>query len=132
MNEISDAIWQFFFSFSTIAFLLLPLIIIFAILLITYFIQRNAYMKSDYYAATQTPYGAVRYDKGRYGEYLISKCLSPLEGDKKFLFNCYIPKNNNTTTEIDVILLHSSGIYVFESKNYSGWVYGSESQKQWT
>ena len=24
------------------------------------------------------------------------------------------------------------GIYVFESKNYSGWIFGSEDQQQWT
>ena len=58
--------------------------------------------------------------------------LSRLEGYKRFLFNCYIPKNDGTTTEIDVILLHDSGIYVFESKNYSGWIFGNENQKNWT
>mgnify|MGYP002509292044 CR=1 FL=1 len=35
------------------------------------------------------------------------------------LFNLYIPKDNGETTELDVVLLHESGIYVFESKNYS-------------
>jgi hypothetical protein len=29
-------------------------------------------------------------------------------------------------------MLHTSGIYVFESKNYSGWIYGTESQRTWT
>jgi len=55
-----------------------------------------------------------------------------LNGYKKFLFNCYIPKQNGTTSEIDLIMLHTSGIYVFESKNYSGWIYGAESQRMWT
>ncbi len=43
----------------------------------------------------------------------------------------YIPKNNGETTELDVVLLHESGIYVFESKNYSGWIFGTESQQYW-
>jgi hypothetical protein len=132
MNGISDAIRQFFFSYSTIALILLPAIIIFAIAFVAHLIQRNAYMKSEYYASTQTPFGIVRRDKGLSGEYHICKKLSALEGNKRFLYNCYIPKSNNTTTEIDVILLHSSGIYVFESKNYSGWIFGSESSQQWT
>ena len=34
-------------------------------------------------------------------------------------------------TEIDVIMLTLNGIFVFESKNYRGWVYGHEKQKQW-
>lgn len=33
---------------------------------------------------------------------------------------------------MDVVLLHESGIYVFESKNYSGWISGSEEQQYWT
>lgn len=28
-------------------------------------------------------------------------------------------------------MLHEDGIFVFESKNYSGWIFGSEGQKQW-
>ncbi|MCM1048404.1 MAG: NERD domain-containing protein [Clostridiales bacterium] len=50
----------------------------------------------------------------------------------KFLFNCYLPKDDGTTTEIDVILIHSSGIFVIESKNYSGWIFGNEKDKMWT
>ena len=49
----------------------------------------------------------------------------------KFLFNVYIPKGNGETTEIDVLMICSKGIFVFESKNYSGWIFGSESQKNW-
>lgn len=44
----------------------------------------------------------------------------------------YIPTENGATTEVDVLLLHTSGIYVFESKNYSGWIFGIETQHQWT
>ncbi|MEH2957321.1 NERD domain-containing protein [Candidatus Merdisoma sp. JLR.KK006] len=28
--------------------------------------------------------------------------------------------------------MHESGIYVFESKNYSGWIFGTETQQYWT
>ena len=50
----------------------------------------------------------------------------------KFLFNLYVPTYNNKTTEIDVVMITSRGIFVFESKNYSGWIFGTESQKRWT
>ena len=46
------------------------------------------------------------------------RCLRQLPGYKRFLFNCYLPKQDGEKTEIDVIFLHESGIYVFESKNY--------------
>lgn len=36
------------------------------------------------------------------------------------------------TTEIDVVLLHPTGIYVIESKNYSGWIFGKADQRNWT
>ena len=36
------------------------------------------------------------------------------------------------TTEIDLLMIHEKGIFVFESKNYSGWIFGSEDQLKWT
>ena len=92
------------------------------------------YRKSGYYKLTKNSYFSVYYDRGKFGEYAISKRLKNLKGTKRFLFNIYIPKEDNKeeTTEIDVILLHNSGIYVMESKNYSGWIFGSETKTNWT
>lgn len=86
----------------------------------------------EYLANTGKNYLNVVFDKGNYGEYLIYKCLDYISGYKKFLFNLYIPASSGHTTEIDIIMLHTSGIYVFESKNYSGWIFGSENQRYWT
>lgn len=108
------------------------LILVIGIALAVYFIRRRAYEKTEYFAQTHHSYGAVNRDKGTGGEYDLYRCLSPLEGYKRFLFNCYLPKEDGETTEADVILLHESGIYVFESKNYSGWIFGSENQTYWT
>jgi DNA-directed RNA polymerase subunit RPC12/RpoP len=92
-----------------------------------------AYKKTDYYNVTHKSYASVLFNKGNYGEFLTYKYLQEYEAEgAKFLFNCYLPKNNGETTEIDVLMIHSSGIYVFESKNYSGWIFGSENQKNWT
>lgn len=49
----------------------------------------------------------------------------------KFLFNLYIPRKNGATSEIYVVMLHPKGLFVIESKNYSGWIFGKEYQKQW-
>ena len=74
----------------------------------------------------------MRNDLGKYGEYLIFKNLEMMEAEgAKFLFNAYIPKKNGGTTEIDILMICSSGIIAFESKNYSGWIFGSESNKNW-
>lgn len=45
--------------------------------------------------------------------------------------NLKVPTGYGNTTEIDVVLVHETGIYVFESKNYSGTIYGKENQEQW-
>ena len=72
------------------------------------------------------------WDAGSIGEHFVRQALLPLEGYKKLLSNCYLPKSDGTFTEIDVILLHESGIYVVESKNYSGWIFGKDYEQYWT
>lgn len=71
------------------------------------------------------------WDTGKTGERYIRESLKFLSGYKQILSNCYVPKDDGTFTEIDVILIHESGIYVLESKNYSGWIFGNEEQKYW-
>ena len=72
-------------------------------------------------------------DKGAYGEYLTKYLFGSIrfKGYYKLLTNIYIPYKN-ATTEIDILLIHEKGIYVLESKNYSGWIFGNEKQVYWT
>ena len=104
-----------------------------ASIIIWYYLSSSVYKKTDYYKTTHKPFFAMRFDKGNFGEYLTYMYIRGYESDgAKFLYNCYLPKDNGETTEIDVLMIHKSGIYVFESKNYSGWIFGSEHQKNWT
>ena len=90
------------------------------------------YMQTSYYKITKLPYFSLRRNLGCYGEYLTYMQLRKLERTgTKFLFNVYIPKENDKTTEIDVLMIAPKGIFVFESKNYSGWIFGNELQKNW-
>lgn len=109
-------------------FVLIPIIIVVVIL-----VRKNKeYKEGAYYQITKRPYLSVRRNTGQYGEYLTYKYLKYMEGDgARFLFNVYIPKDNGETTEIDVLMICSKGIFVFESKNYSGWIFGNENQKKW-
>ena len=43
-----------------------------------------------------------------------------------------LPRANGGSTQIDHIIVSVYGIFVIETKNYKGWIYGSEKQKQWT
>ena len=110
-----------------------PFFIIPAIIIIIILIDKSKdYKNSAYYQITKQPYFSVKRDIGKYGEYLTYKYLRNFETvDAKFLFNIYIPKENYETTEIDVLMISHKGIFVIESKNYSGWIFGSESQKNW-
>lgn len=72
---------------------------------------------------------------GKWGEFLTEKELLyvKLFGRKgKILHNVYLPKDNGETSEVDVIFITQKGIFVFESKNYSGWIFGDERSKYWT
>lgn len=90
------------------------------------------YRRSEYFRQTGNSRLRVRLDKGLSGEYAVYAALRNLNGHKRFLFNMYVPADNGETTEVDVVMLHESGIYVFESKNFSGWIFGSEKQTHWT
>lgn len=101
--------------------------------IIVYALNVWQYKKTAYYQITGYSYLSMRLDIGRYGEYLTYHYLRSHESDgAKFLFNCYLPRDNGDTTEIDVLMIYKSGLYVFESKNYSGWIFGSERGKTWT
>ena len=90
------------------------------------------YESSAYYQITGCPYRTLKNDLGKRGEYMIYRCLQSYESQgAKFLFNCYLPRANGKTTEIDVLMIYKSGIYVFESKNYGGWIYGDEYEDTW-
>lgn len=72
---------------------------------------------------------------GRHGERLTKRKLqfAKFSGrDGKILCNAYIPKPDGTTSEIDLLFITEKGIFVIESKNYSGWIFGSEEQFKWT
>lgn len=71
-------------------------------------------------------------DKGIAGEFFSFMKLANIAGGQRALFNVYLPKSDGTTTEIDIIILHETGIYVLESKNYSGWIFGNGNNKNWT
>lgn len=76
-------------------------------------------------------------DLGNTGEYLCAYAIerSGLAERGRLYRNLIVPtgpRSRLETTEIDVVLLHPTGIYVIESKNYSGWIFGKADQRNWT
>jgi len=111
-----------------IGFIFLIILVVAAI----QYIDFSKYEKSNYKKETGYNYFKVRFDAGFYGEYLTFNILERVNGNKKILSNVYVSKETGGTTEIDVVMIHEKGIYVIESKNYSGWIYGDEKNKNWT
>jgi hypothetical protein len=90
------------------------------------------YTGSSYKIASGNSFLKTVFNKGNYGEFLTFSYLEKLGGYHKLMTNLYLPKEDGTTTEIDLIMISETGIYVFESKNYSGWIFGDEKNKNWT
>lgn len=67
-------------------------------------------------------------------------------GEKKTTFNMWLTLDarvyrrfhdviipgNNGTTQIDHLLISPYGLFIVETKNIKGWIFGSESQSKWT
>ncbi|CZQ91530.1 nuclease-related domain-containing protein [Trichococcus collinsii] len=108
------------------------LLFIFLAFYIAHLYQKKRFNSSGYKDASGHSFFDILTDPGRKGEYLIYRSLERLDGQHKLLTNVYLPKRDGTTTEIDLIMISETGIYVFESKNYSGWIFGDEDSRNWT
>lgn len=73
--------------------------------------------------------------KGKVGEAAVSLLLKQLASDKYKIVNDVILSSeggNTSTTQIDHIVVSVYGIFSIETKNYKGWICGTENAKQWT
>ncbi len=71
--------------------------------------------------------------KGIRGEVTASIILSTLPKDQYHIFNdVTLHTPDSSTTQIDHVIISNYGIFVIEVKNYSGWIFGSETQYKWT
>lgn len=71
--------------------------------------------------------------KGWFGEAVISVAKKiALDGDIYREVNNVTLPTSNGTTQIDHIIVSRYGIFVLETKNMEGWIFGSENQPKWT
>lgn len=70
---------------------------------------------------------------GQFGEFVVEFALTNdnLKGEFVVLKNIYLPIKGKTT-EVDLLLIHEKGLFVFEVKNYSGFIFGDLEQLKWT
>ncbi len=71
--------------------------------------------------------------KGKSGERTVAARLRRgLPEEYLILNDVYLPLADGTTTQIDHIVVSQYGIFVVETKTYSGWIFGNEKSAQWT
>lgn len=71
--------------------------------------------------------------KGKRGEKLVAGRLRKwLPDEYRILNDICLPLPDGTTTQIDHIVVSQYGVFVVETKTYSGWIFGDEKSKEWT
>lgn len=71
--------------------------------------------------------------KGKFGEFKTSSRLKHLtKNEYKVLNNIILKTKNNRTAQIDHIVVSVYGIFVIETKNYKGWIFGNENTENFT
>lgn len=85
-----------------------------------------------------TLYLLVRWSEGRgkgiAAEWVLNHLVLARLDAKRYLRlnNIYLPLPDGTTTQIDHIVISPYGVFVIETKNYQGWIFGDEHSPQWT
>ena len=100
-------------------------------------------------ASLSKPFSIIKSNRRKRERELISSVTSLSRGTNSELFlilqflksgippvtifhDLIIKKKNNEFSQIDLVLVTSEGIIVIEVKDYSGWIYGSGNNTNWT
>ena len=74
--------------------------------------------------------------KGFWGELIVKIVIGKTSekiGKEKFVINNFLMQlDTGKTSQTDHIVINSNGVFVIETKNYSGRIYGNDTQKEWT
>jgi restriction system protein len=71
--------------------------------------------------------------KGRIGEKWVSRALrSRLDPEKSILLEDVTLPAGTGTTQIDHVVITPAGVFVIETKNMAGWIFGDAQDRRWT
>ena len=82
-----------------------------------------------YFLATR-----LKEAKKNAGEQLVIKSIKDNFKFENYhlINNITIPTSDGGTTQIDHLLVSEYGVFVIETKDYSGWIFGSKTNRKWT
>lgn len=69
--------------------------------------------------------------RGTIGESRVSYRLNRLQREEYRVINDVLIKIGDRSSQIDHIVVSIYGIFVIETKNYSGWIHGNEDSQYW-
>lgn len=121
-----------FDALAELLILLIGLLIKMLIRVIAFTYDVITYFTSKYGEKSGNGFFRTYFDTGNYGEFVLYRKATRLFGRNAVLTNLYLEGHNTDMTEIDVLAISNKGIYVLEMKNYAGYIYGSERDKNWT
>ncbi|WP_237981997.1 nuclease-related domain-containing protein [Bacillus thuringiensis] len=97
-------------------------VLIFELILIVFLIPLNIVLKKH-----------VPKWKGKAGEKLVKRIFGKLDPTSYYvLHDVMVHTEYGDTTQIDHIVIAETGVFVIETKNYEGWIFGSEKSARWT
>ena len=70
--------------------------------------------------------------KGYMGERAVSIRLNASLSEEYHILDDLILKTSWGTSQIDHVVVSKYGIFVIETKNYKGWIFGHENSEKWT
>ena len=68
---------------------------------------------------------------GEIGENYINYILERIPGENYIINDLIIKDQTGKTTQIDHIVINTNGVFVIETKNYAGRIYGNDLQQEW-
>ena len=73
-------------------------------------------------------------EKGLLGERRLRQMLLEQLDQTQYrvLYDIMLPAEDDTTTQVDFIVVSQWGVFVIEAKNFDGWIFGNPFHKQWT
>lgn len=69
---------------------------------------------------------------GKKGELIVKLRLRVLSSERYKVINNLFISNHGQTSQIDHVVVLEYGIFVIETKNYKGWIYGGANSDYWT
>ncbi len=70
--------------------------------------------------------------KGYIGEKIIAFVIKGLDLNRYKVINNVMIETEAGTSQIDHVIVSNNGIFVIETKNYSGWIFGDDDSRYWT